>query len=539
MTDEVNLAVQVQVLATQLQSMHTEMEQLRTRNGQLKLPKPETFTGRTSATEWLAGLRRYFRTITGYNDQELIVYASALLREAAGTWWLHLESTGRSMEIATWGQFEEALLKEFEPINPRELARDRLAAIRQRPKESVQSYTTNFRRILAHLPELTEDEKVDRYKRGLLPGAVQKEVFQRNPNTLDNAIQIAERLEAGERQARSWGLNSNRTWWTPSFQHSMDSSNVQTSRPTPMELGSVERPRRSLPSSKSKKNFRCYNCQGLGHFARDCKFPRKAGSRTKALHVVDEEEQVNVLDSDQVNPADMELMFAEVNTSLLKFAGKAHNQNVSVLVDGGATGNFISEEIIQRLPEAKIYDYEGPNVVLANGTKQQLTQMAFVRLKVGMYQDTLRFEIMSLGPTCDLILGKPWLSHYNPIIDWRTNHLRFKQGNKAITWKPPLTVSNIFHQPIDIISPSQVDRMLSDGETEYMYLAFVQDNAAGQDETVTDSQLQQILNDYATVFPTELPHGLPPVRSVDHTIMLECHRGCTWTWSCLAFRDKA
>ena len=32
--------------------------------------------------------------------------------------------------------------------------------------------------------------------------------------------------------------------------------------------------------------------------------------------------------------------------------------------------------------------------------------------------------------------------------------------------------------------------------------------------------LDEILNDFRDVFPNELPHGLPPKRSIDHHIYL-------------------
>ena len=35
----------------------------------------------------------------------------------------------------------------------------------------------------------------------------------------------------------------------------------------------------------------------------------------------------------------------------------------------------------------------------------------------------------------DIILGKPWLTKVNPMVDWRKNALRFRQNRRFIKLK--------------------------------------------------------------------------------------------------------
>ncbi|KAE9021831.1 hypothetical protein PR003_g15391 [Phytophthora rubi] len=69
------------------------------------------------------------------------------------------------------------------------------------------------------------------------------------------------------------------------------------------------------------------------------------------------------------------------------------------------------------------------------------TKRAVHKGKVTIEMDSYRFrdlEVLewSMSPEHDVILGKPWFTKYQPIIDWRTHHLQFKpQGMKPVLRK--------------------------------------------------------------------------------------------------------
>jgi hypothetical protein len=113
---------------------------------------------------------------------------------------------------------------------------------------------------------------------------------------------------------------------------------------------------------------------------------------------------------------------------VIKLRAKVHGQAVQALVDSGASCNFISEELVERLQLKTVKT--GGQVRLING---QLEDSAVVvpRLayRTGSFFDKRPFQVTKLVGV-DLILGKPWLTQFNPDIDWVVNVVRFvtKQG---------------------------------------------------------------------------------------------------------------
>ena len=91
----------------------------------------------------------------------------------------------------------------------------------------------------------------------------------------------------------------------------------------------------------------------------------------------------------------------------------------------------------------------------------------------------------------DAILGKPWLYHANPSIDWRSNKLTFQYGHKTIivkadSTKPqPLGCNSVF------ISHQQLARSSSSAELFALFLA--------NTETATPSLPQGCTTTLATI----------------------------------------
>ena len=67
---------------------------------------------------------------------------------------------------------------------------DKLADLKQ--TKSVREYTTKFRSVVLEIPRITEDEKLDRFIRGL-QDKERIEVEMRELKTLEGAIRIADR----------------------------------------------------------------------------------------------------------------------------------------------------------------------------------------------------------------------------------------------------------------------------------------------------------------------------------------------------------
>ncbi len=53
-------------------------------------------------------------------------------------------------------------------------------------------------------------------------------------------------------------------------------------------------------------------------------------------------------------------------------------------------------------------------------------------IKVREHREKIHAQVLPLS--YDMILGKPWLSKWDPNINWKTNKIVFKDNGKTHTW---------------------------------------------------------------------------------------------------------
>ena len=91
-----------------------------------------------------------------------------------------------------------------------------------------------------------------------------------------------------------------------------------------------------------------------------------------------------------------------------------------ILVDSGATDNFIHPRLIRRLAlgtqklerSRKIWNIDG-----TNNRASRITEYVDLSVQTGKNQGKMRFLITDLGQE-DLILGYPWLATFEPKFSW-------------------------------------------------------------------------------------------------------------------------
>ena len=107
---------------------------------------------------------------------------------------------------------------------------------------------------------------------------------------------------------------------------------------------------------------------------------------------------------------------------LMKLPGVIGSAPAVVLIDCGATGNFVSKSFASangfRLAASP------DTVQMANGQLQPADGVYRARLSIGSYRDSLELTATTLEGY-DVILGMPWLHQFNPKVDWREHTLSF------------------------------------------------------------------------------------------------------------------
>ena len=107
--------------------------------------------------------------------------------------------------------------------------------------------------------------------------------------------------------------------------------------------------------------------------------------------------------------------------------------HTQALLDSGASGNFISNNFVDRYDLSTKIKPRPFMVTLADGreSKQQVNSETFeIPTTIGINTSDLVFDVTTLRH--DVILGMPWLQLTNPTIDWKTNELSFSSSDENI-----------------------------------------------------------------------------------------------------------
>jgi hypothetical protein len=108
---------------------------------------------------------------------------------------------------------------------------------------------------------------------------------------------------------------------------------------------------------------------------------------------------------------------------------RAEGKLVFIMIDSGATGNFISPECMDRLRLRGVQKEEPKPISGLSGEElgpQILTvESGVITLVVKGRQNELSLDVFPLGQY-DIVLGIPWLEDHNPDIDWSTKTIRWR-----------------------------------------------------------------------------------------------------------------
>lgn len=155
----------------------------------------------------------------------------------------------------------------------------------------------------------------------------------------------------------------------------------------------------------------------------------------------------------------------------------------------------------------------------------------------------------------DLILGIPWLSRHNPLINWTNNSIQATKTSMSVspgatslkiltsppgTSTPSSTPLSTSIQPISTApqdhscNPVQVElisrhTLATEARLPNTQLCYALINPTSQSTLLTSTTLpannpellqhaQELIKDNSELFPDNLPPGLPPSRLVDHRI---------------------
>jgi hypothetical protein len=234
-----------------------------------KAYKPERFSlsrkDTQKITNFLYRTEKYFKLLGVTDDRMKVELATFAFDGDIAVWW-RSRFEGQNMP---WEAFRARMTERWCDENDMLLARHELRNLRQ--TGSATAATNLFDSLCLRIPGITDEEKRDRYMTMLKPH-IQKELL------------VCEGLDTYEKLAHKATYLDNTLY---RFRRAHSSTNA----PSNMELGLMEGEEveeghapelgvmahdQRAPNGRFKRDLskvKCYNCQEMGHLARDC--PKK------------------------------------------------------------------------------------------------------------------------------------------------------------------------------------------------------------------------------------------------------------------------
>ena len=125
---------------------------------------------------------------------------------------------------------------------------------------------------------------------------------------------------------------------------------------------------------------------------------------------------------------------------VITLEGRCCSRRVRILIDSGASSNFISKTLWKRLP--KKYRI-GEKCILyintASGSSvEESRKIPSIPFSIQNYNGFLRNTFVCYNPPKhDIVLGMSWLEQYNPTIDWKKLTISFPNENETKTIHVP------------------------------------------------------------------------------------------------------
>ncbi|OIR56304.1 MAG: uncharacterized protein A8A55_2950, partial [Amphiamblys sp. WSBS2006] len=352
------------------------------------------FDGNSNGLEgWVRATERKFR-LTGQPENLWGEIASLHLTGEARSWAGRFEKTGgRLVGEEGWGNLVRGLQEEFglrqDPL------RERQALQKIKQTGTIEEYIAVFKKR-ANETSIGDVELLSTFLSGLKEKAKSTILFT-NPKTYQEGIETARRYESAN----------------------MGILETQGSVGEPMELCYTRRQQ----NDPRRKIVVCWVCGKKGHISKDCR-RRKNGSAS----YVEQETEESV--DGRVKSRDFWLtaLNLEGNKDLPLLYGRCRNHGTKVLIDSGASHNFITEALMRKIRPEITYGKK-LSVRLANGKKittDMLAKKLPIHMKDGSVERVDVYVLKGNGDAFGIILGNEWLRRRNPQINWKTREVTLR-----------------------------------------------------------------------------------------------------------------
>nr|ACY01928.1 hypothetical protein [Beta vulgaris] len=504
---------------------------------------------------WIIRAERFFQFYRLTEDEK--VEAAVVSLDGEALLWYQWEN--RRRPIHRWSEMRWMLLRRFRETALGSLQEQWLS---HEQEEGVVEYRRKFIELLAPLEGIPESIAQAQFV-SKLKEEIKNEVRIMGPSSLDHAMELAVQVEEKlnhrpkkkwESKASSYSAHNPNSYIpkptlsakpTYSFNYPTQTHNTPYNQfPAPSHhsstsINSPNKPKTTLPIAKpfgeirrlSEKELQykrehglCFRCDEKWAIGHRCK---KKELSILLGHEEEEEEYGSLMENIQpAHPDDSQLEIHSPEISLnsvmgisspktLKMEGTIYGQKVIVMVDPGATHNFISLDTVRRL-QIPISSSRPFGVSLGTGAEahgQGECKAVPLHLQgVCVMEDYLP---LTLGNS-DLILGVQWLEKLGTMVtNWKTQTLQYKEGNETVTLRGNPALSRT-----EVSLKAMYRTLRKEGGGFLVDLnQMASHEGLPRELPEVPSCLQPLLSSYQQVF--NMPLGLPPDRGHVHAINLQ------------------
>ncbi|KAJ9559068.1 hypothetical protein OSB04_013682 [Centaurea solstitialis] len=471
-----------------------------------------TFNG-TDPDGWILRAERYFLLNSLSPEEQIDV--SFISFEGDALKWFQWEN--KRHPIKSWEILKQLILRQFRSLASGSLC-EQFLAVKQ--VGSVDDYRRKFVEMAAPLDGIPEEIFLSQFINGL-NSMIKAELHLLSPSSLGEAMELASKIEVRNSLLAKSASAGKKNWSSlgeikgGSVPISSDKSSVMKSNSEFRRLSEQEvQHRRALGL--------CYRCDekfSPGHKCKKKELNVILVQEEAAEEVAGKEEEgaaLNTVTLKEVGEkveVDLNSVMGLTNPKTMKLEGRIQDQKVVVLIDCGATHNFISMELVEKLS------------LRMEKTKEYIISMGMKYKEAGsgvcqgvlLYMQGLEvnenFLPIQLGNS-DVILGIQWLATLGPTYaDWKQLVMKFRVNNQSVTLRGDPTLGKSM---VSLKAMSKDIQQEGYGILVELNLCLAEQEVQAKEE---GGKLEPLLREFEQIF--NMPKGLPPFRENDHSIVLK------------------
>ncbi|XP_022003252.1 uncharacterized protein LOC110900688 [Helianthus annuus] len=470
---------------------------------------------------WIANIEAVFvRSRCEKEDQ--VMFATGQLQQQAKDWWdTQSKEIGEvRLQTLTWQEFKELFLKYHCPQSAIDRIQDEFLHLRQQ-NESIDEITNIFFDKLKFCDDFVKSErmKINRYY-GMLKAEYREFITPSKCETLselinlarDREIELKRQVERGEKRVAEKPSTTNPSK-KPKQHDTRTKGGSKGSIPPCKTCGKLHTGeclmgkkgcyncgQEGHPYFKCPSPVRtCFNCFTPGHVKADCPKLKQQGQK-------DEKKNENQKARGRMFQITTEE--AKASPNVVSGIFLINQIPVNVLFDSGASKSFVSDELMC-YPSFRKERMSVPLEVEVADSKSYLLCEICKNCKITIENEEFEIDLipMTLGEF-KVVVGMDWLSRYHAEIrcEAKVIHVFSPSGAR---------ISICGERKLETKLCTIVEAVKHARNEGKVYLVYVVDTR----QKVPEIGEVEVVNEYADVFPDELP-GLPPEREVEFRIEL-------------------